>query len=104
MKNFFYVFLLIVLIISTTLVKNSTKNVDQKIFESKENVRMLRDRQELALLDYNYLSSPKKLSEYQEKYFDEHLVPIDIGKIKKIHFETDFIIIEKFVETDEKQK
>ncbi len=102
MKNFFYVFLLIVLIISTTLVKNSTKNVDQKIFESKENVRMLRDRQELALLDYNYLSSPKKLSEYQEKYFDDYLIPIDIEKIKKIYFEDGFILIEKFANKDER--
>ncbi len=102
MKNFFYVFLLIVLIISTTLVKNSTKNVDHKIFESKENVRMLRDRQELALLDYNYLSSPKKLSEYQEKYFDDYLIPIDIEKIKKIYFEDGFILIEKFANKDER--
>ena len=102
MKNFFYVFLLIVLIISTTLVKNSTKNVDQKIFESKENVRMLKDRQELALLDYNYLSSPKKLSEYQEKYFDDYLIPIDIEKIKKIYFEDGFILIEKFANKDER--
>ena len=72
MKKYFYGFLLIGLIISTTLVKNSTKNVDKKIFESKENVRLLRDRHELVLLDYNYLSSPKKLSEYQEKYFDDY--------------------------------
>ena len=102
MKKYFYGLLLVVLIISTTLVKNSTKNIDKKIFESKENVRLLRDRHELVLLDYNYLSSPKKLSEYQEKYFDDYLVPIDIEKIKKIHFETGFIIIEKFTSNDEK--
>ena len=102
MKKFFYGFLLIGLIISTTLVKNSTKNIDQKIFESKENVRMLRDRHELVLLDYNYLSSPKKLSEYQEKYFDDHLIPVNLEKIKKIYFEDSFIIIEEFSSKDEK--
>ena len=102
MKKYFYGLLLVVLIISTTLVKNSTKNVDKKIFESKENVRMLRDRHELVLLDYNYLSSPKKLSEYQEKYFDDYLIPINIEKIKKIHFEDDFTIIEKFSNKNEK--
>ena len=96
MKKFFYGFLLIGLIISTTLVKNSTKNIDQKILESKENVKLLKNRHELVLLDYSYLSSPKKLSEYQEKYFDENLIPINIEKIKKIHFEDDFTIIEKF--------
>ena len=102
MKKFSYSFLLILLIISTTLVKNSTKKIDQKIFESKENIRILKDKHELVLLDYNYLSSPKKLTEYQEKYFDDYLVPIDIEKIKKIHFETGFIIIEKFTSNDEK--
>ena len=102
MKKYFYGLLLVVLIISTTLVKNSTKNVDKKIFESKENVRMLRDRHELVLLDYNYLSSPKKLSEYQEKYFDDYLIPINIEKIKKIQFEDGFTIIEKFSNKDEK--
>ena len=102
MKKYFYGLLLMVLIISTILVKNSTKNIDQKIFQSKENVRLLRDRHELVLLDYNYLSSPKKLSEYQEKYFDDYLIPINIEKIKKIHFEDDFTIIEKFSNKDEK--
>ena len=102
MNKFFYGFLLIGLIISTTLVKNSTKNIDQKISESKENVRLLRDRHELVLLDYNYLSSPKKLSEYHEKYFDDNLIPVNIEKIKKIYFEDGFTIIEKFSNKDEK--
>tara|TARA_B100000029_G_scaffold505045_1_gene585006 strand:+ start:934 stop:1242 length:309 start_codon:yes stop_codon:yes gene_type:complete len=102
MKKYFYGLLLVVLIISTILVKNSTKNIDQKIFESKENVKLLKNRHELVLLDYSYLSSPKKLSEYQEKYFDEYLIPINIEKIKKIHFEDDFTIIEKFSNKDEK--
>ena len=102
MKKYFYGLLLVGLIISTILVKNSTKNIDQKIFESKENVKLLKNRHELVLLDYSYLSSPKKLSEYQEKYFDEYLIPINIEKIKKIHFEDDFTIIEKFSNKDEK--
>ncbi len=102
MKKYFYGLLLVGLIISTILVKNSTKNIDQKIFESKENVKLLKNRHELVLLDYSYLSSPKKLSEYQEKYFDEYLIPINIEKIKKIHFEDGFTIIEKFSNKDEK--
>ena len=38
----------------------------------------------MVLLDHNYLTSPKKLIEYQSKYFEKDLVPIDISKIKKI--------------------
>ena len=85
-----------------TIIKNSTKNIENEIFLTKENIRILKDKYDLVLLDYNYLSSPKKLTEYQEKYFDDYLVPIDIEKIKKIHFETGFIIIEKFTSNDEK--
>ena len=84
MKKYFYGFLLIGLIISTTLVKNSTKNIDKKIFESKENVRLLRDRHELVLLDYNYLSSPTKLMDFQSQYFENYLIPRKIDQINEI--------------------
>lgn len=87
MKKFSYSFLLILLIISTTLVKNSTKKIDQKIFESKENIRILKDKHELVLLDYNYLSSPKKLMNYQNEYFENYLIPKKIDKINEIIFD-----------------
>ena len=64
---------IIILIISTTLTKNSTKQLDKKIFETQENIRALVDKYELVLLDYNYLTSPNKLMEYSQKYFDEEL-------------------------------
>ncbi len=64
---------IIILIISTTLVKNSTKRLDKKIFLVKEDLRALEDIYELVLLDYNYLTSPTKLMEYSQKYFEEEL-------------------------------
>lgn len=64
---------IIILIISTTLTKNSTKQLDKKIFETQEELRALEDIYELVLLDYNYLTSPSKLMEYSQKYFDEEL-------------------------------
>tara|TARA_B100000579_G_scaffold405313_1_gene390875 strand:- start:416 stop:718 length:303 start_codon:yes stop_codon:yes gene_type:complete len=100
MKKFFSLSLLLMLIISTTLIKNSTKNIDKKIFEIKENIRILKDKHDLIFLDFNYLSTPKKLAAYQEKYFDQKLKPIDIKKIRKIHFEQDIVIIEKFTKND----
>ena len=33
----------------------------------------MEDIYELVLLDYNYLTSPKKLMEYSQKYFEEEL-------------------------------
>ena len=64
---------IILLIVSTTFTKNSTKQLDKKIFETQENIRALVNKYELVLLDYNYLTSPNKLMEYSQKYFDEEL-------------------------------
>ena len=36
------------------------------------------------LLEYNYLSSPDKLIQYQTQYFEKNLIKIDITKIKKL--------------------
>ena len=87
MKKFSYSFLLILLIISTTLVKNSTKKIDQKIFEKKENIILLKNKYELVLLDYNYLSSPTKLMDFQRQYFENYLIPRKIEELKEILFD-----------------
>ena len=62
---------IIILIISTTLIKNSTKQLDKKIFLIREDLRALEDIYELVLLDYNYLTSPSKLMDYSQKYFEK---------------------------------
>ena len=54
-KKILIIFPLILIIIFTTLTKNSTKKLDKKIFEAQENIRALNDIYELVLLDYNYL-------------------------------------------------
>jgi len=64
---------IIFLIISTTFTKNSTKQLDKKIFEIQEDLRALNDNYELVLLDYNYLTSPKKLMDYSRMYFEKEL-------------------------------
>ena len=74
MKKLFFFFPIVILIFATTLTKNSTKKLDKKIFEINENIRILEDRYELILLDYNILTSPKKLIEYQQFYFQDKLI------------------------------
>ena len=61
MKKLFFFIPVLFLIIATTITKNSTKQLDTKIFEIKENKRVLQDKYELLMLEYNYLTSPKKL-------------------------------------------
>ena len=84
-KKIFIIFPLILIIIFTTLTKNSTKKLDKKIFEAQENIRALNDIYELVLLDYNYLTSPSKLMEYSQKYFEEDLKKKKISDIKNLY-------------------
>ena len=73
---------IIILIISTTFIKNSTKKLDKKIFETQEDIRALNDIYELVLLDYNYLTSPDKLMEYSQFYFEKELKKKEIIDLK----------------------
>ena len=73
-----------ILILATSLVKNSTKEIEDKIFIVKENIRPLKSKLGDTLLEYNYLSSPEKLTQYQTQYFEKNLIKIDITKIKKL--------------------
>ena len=92
MKKLFLIFFIIFLIIVTTITKNSTKSLEDKIFLAKEDIKLLKEKYELVLLDYNYLTTPEKLMEYQSKYFENNLIFLDITKIKKIKEENDELI------------
>jgi len=87
MKKIIFSILIIFLIFLTSIIKNSTKKIDAKIFNLKEDIKLLNEKYELVLLDYNFLSSPKKLNEYQKKYFEDDLIPVNIRNI----FELDII-------------
>ena len=84
MKKLIFFIPIIFLIIATTLTKDSTKKLDKKIFEVKENIRILEDIYELILLDYNILTSPKKLMEYQLLYFEDNLIQKNIENLNWI--------------------
>ena len=87
-----------VLILATSLVKNSTKELEDKIFMVKENIRPLKSELGDTLLEYNYLSSPNKLIQYQTQYFEKDLIKIDIMKIKKLTEENNYINVSDFIE------
>ena len=77
---------IVILIILTSLTKNSTKKLDKKIFETQEDIRALNDIYELVLFDYNYLTSPNKLMEYSKIYFDKELKRKEITDLKIFKF------------------
>jgi hypothetical protein len=97
MKKTLLVLSIFVLILITSLVKNSTKNIEDEIFLVKENIRLLRAELGDVLLEYNYLSSPEKLIQYQSQYFENDLIQMDITNIKKITEINDKLIITNFI-------
>ena len=67
------ILIILVLIISTTFIKNHTKKLDNEIFSLKENINYLNSVKELVQLEHGYLSSPEKLVEFNNLYFDNKL-------------------------------
>ena len=87
-----------ILILATSLVKNSTKEIEDKIFTVNENIISLKSELGDVLLEYNYLSTPDKLTEYQSQFFEKDLIKIDIMKIKKLIEENNYINVSNFIE------
>ena len=98
MKRIVLIFSILVLIFATTVTKHSTKKIDKGIFNLKKDIRFLADQCELVLLDNNYLSSPQKLLEYQQKFFENELVPVDIQNLNQIKFNNKKVFIKKLIE------
>ena len=86
------------LLIFTTIIKNSTKEIEKKIYNTKENLRVLKNKYEMVLMDFNYLSTPEKLMEYQSKYFENELDQVDIKKLKKITLKKNQLEITEFID------
>ena len=86
-----------ILILTTSFVKNSTKQIEDKIFIANENVRSLKSELDDVLLEYSYLSSPDKLTQYQTQYFEKDLIKIDITKIKKLTEKNSDIDVDDFI-------
>jgi len=89
--------IIFILILATSLVKNSTKEIEDKIFMVNENIRSLKSELGDILLEYSYLSSPDKLTQYQTQYFEKDLIKIDITKIKKLTEKDSKINLDDFI-------
>jgi hypothetical protein len=89
--------IIFILILVTSLIKNSTKELEDKIFMVNENIRPLKLELGDVLLEYNYLSSPDKLKQYQIQYFEKNLITIDITKIKRLIEKTTYIKTSDFI-------
>tara|TARA_B100000941_G_C28373034_1_gene483170 strand:- start:148 stop:441 length:294 start_codon:yes stop_codon:yes gene_type:complete len=84
MKKILFVICIGLLIIFTSVTKNSSKQLETKIHDIEENIRLLENKRQLLKLEYDFLSSPQKLSDFNETYFKNELKKIELNKLNKI--------------------
>ena len=96
MKKFFLASLIFFLVLSTAIIKNTTKEIEDEIFTVNENIRVLKSEIENVSLEYDYLSSSEKLLEYQSLYFDDELIQKNINNIKIYNISDDIKKIQNF--------
>ena len=82
MKKFVLAAVIFFLVLSTAIIKNTTKQIEDEIFTVNENIRVLKSEFENVSLEYDYLSSAEKLLEYQTLYFEDNLIQKNIKDIK----------------------
>ena len=83
------------LILFTSIIKNSTKKIDDEIFIVEDNLRILENRLNESKLEFNYLSSSEKLLEYQKLFFENKLVEKSIKEIFLLDYTNDEIFLNK---------
>ena len=80
MKKYLLITFIVILVILTSLVKTSTRNLEAKIFANKEEIKLLSDKKDLILLENNFLSSPERLFELKKSLFNENLISLNLKK------------------------
>ena len=102
MKKLLLALTIIILVLTTAIIKNTTKKIEDKIFAYKESVRLLKSDLENIQLEYDYLSSAEKLLEYQSLYFEDQLVQKKIEDIKIYNISENVNKLEHYKITNEK--
>ena len=101
MKKYLVIFLIFFLILSTAIIKNSTKRIDDEIFAIKENIKILNMDFGNIKLENEFLSSTEKLLEFQNSFFEKELVKKNIQEIKMIKIKSNKLEIEQLKFLDE---
>ena len=91
MKKFIIFSFILFLVITTSLIKNSTKKIEDEIYLTKENIILLSKRYKNSKLEFNYLSSSENLMEYQKLYFENFLEKKSLENLKLINFDNNNI-------------
>ena len=87
MKKYLIFFSITFLIIFTSIIKNSTRELETKIFNSKERIKILINKKEMILLQNNYLTSPQRLFELKKIFFGKELEVLELKQFKRFNLQ-----------------
>ena len=96
MKKFALAVVIFFLVLSTAIIKNTTKQIEDEIFAVKENIRVLNSEFGNVCLEYDYLSSSERLLEYQSQYFEDELIQKNISDIRVYNISNDVNKIQNY--------
>ena len=94
-------FLIFVFVISTAIIKNSSKKIEEKIYKKKENLAILKNEYDLVILEFDFLNSPDEIQKKVEQYFiKDEFSSIDISKLKIAEIKNNKIEFNSFLTND----
>ena len=94
MKKLIITFCLIFLITITTVIKTSSKKIEEKIFILNENLFLLKEKYNLVSFEHTYLSEPSRLIKIMETDKNEEYFHLE-NKDLKILFENETGLLNK---------
>ena len=101
MNRLLIFFLIFVFVISTAIIKNSSKKIEEKIYKKKENLVILKNEYDLVILEFDFLNSPHEIQKKVEQYFiKDEFSSIDISKLKIAEIKNDKIEFNSFFTND----
>ena len=84
MKKYIIFFSIVSLIVTTSIVKSSTRQLEKNIFILDEEVKILEDKLNFLFLENDYLTTPERLIGLKEKIFKNKFSPLNPREMKKI--------------------
>ena len=101
MRRLAIFFLIFVFVISTAIIKNSSKKIEEKIYKKKENLAILKNEYDLVILEFDFLNSPHEIQKKAEQYFiKDEFSSIDISKLKIAEIKNNKIEFNSFLTND----
>ena len=85
MKKYIIFFSIVTLIVTTSIVKSSTRQLEKNIFILEEEVKILENKFNFLLLENDYLTTPERLIGLKEKIFKNKFFPLNPKEIKKVN-------------------